>query len=140
LPNTQVLAVEVSGICVAQLVWAIYSTVNDPLFPGWTAAVTADTLSSPRLLATLANSALLSLFWVVSYSAGTNLQQPMFSFRLENVFEFSALQWVNVVNLFILTQLCYSYVTHVPALGLEVPLIAGFVGIFLSRVYYYNIV
>ena len=130
---------ELSGICTAQLVGAIYSTINDPLFPGWTAAVTADTLSSPRLLTTLANGALLSFLWVVSYATGTNLQQPMYSFRFFTVFEFTILQYVNVINLFILTQLCASAAYGVPAVGLSSPLISGFIGIFLARVYYYNI-
>ena len=132
------LLAEITGIFGSQLIVSIYSTITDPTFPGWLSPITSDVLVSPRLQMTLENGVLLSLFWLISYFTGSQLQQPMYSFRLVNVLEFSLLQYVNVINQYIVAQLVYAYVNDVPAVGLEMPLISAFVGVTLSRLLYYR--
>jgi hypothetical protein len=133
------LLTEFSGIWAGTLILAIYDTVQDTTFPGWLTPITADAMTSPRLAATLVNALLLSCFWFTSYWAGSNLQQPMYRFRLENVLEFSLVQWINVINQFIAVKFLYAYVNGVPVVGIEYPLISAFVGVFVARLLYYQL-
>ena len=138
IKDREALLAEFTGIFGSQLLVSIYRTITDPTFPGWLAPITSDVFMSPRLQTTLENTVLLSLFWLTSYWTGSQLQQPMYSFRPANVFEFSLLQYVNVINQFIVAQLIYAYYNDAPAVGLEIPLISAFVGVVFSRLLYYR--
>lgn len=133
------LFAEFSGIWAGILILAIYNTTQDTAFPGWLAPVTTDAMSSARFITTIVNGLLLSCFWFTSYWSGSNLQQPMYRFRLENVLEFSLLQWINVINQFIAVNLLYAYVNELPVVGFEYPLISAFAGVFVARLWYYQI-
>lgn len=138
IKDREALLAEFTGICGSQLLVSIYRTITDPTFPGWLTPITTDVIMSPRLQSTLENALLLSLFWLTSYWTGSQLQQPMYSFRPVNVFEFSLLQYVNVINQFIVAQLLYAYYNDAPAVGFEIPLITAFMGVVFSRLLYYR--